>query len=737
MVITTTPHPPSLSTLTPGAFFRQYQLLEQIGVGGQGVVWSALDQSRNSIHAIKFNEVLDTDQAQAEDTKAGLQFERLIRLRHPHILPIQEYGAENDLRFTISPYIPGGTLAQHIKATISFDEFLQHGREIASALDYLHSQGVIHRDIKTSNLLLDMSGHTYLADFGLARIISTSTLAFHTGHGTPPYASPEQIQSKAITPKSDIFSFGILLFEMLTGQLPWNGKKQLGMEQLHSRQEIPDPSEYGINIPSQIAGVLRRLTAADPDVRPNTATEAMRMVYPIFNTSFEPLQDEIQYNDLTSRSKDVEELLKGGLEQWKSTDGRFNLGLTKFALINLEHKQGNTDIFNRFMLSQAMTYGYNDDHWWSIVKDPREKLLVSSILLKKENEVVAARVVGHLVNDTDKHILAKGMSKSMTSSLLTIGIKTNDAVLRQQIFEGVRTLTQPVNTWNDFSLLDPNQFKQLGDLAVEDSEFGDTTAKLIGHIRSSLAVKVILNQSNKERRNIALLLIQKEAESLPSFVKGSVRFKLSMEWVLQRLIEQPINLIGAYVMSFLGAALGIGLQSYLTYNLPDFFDIERITVSMEQGLIVGSIFGLGIFLARVIIERFQSSSALLRTIFGTITGAIGMNIALLIFHILFVKTVPQGFLITTGCMMIALTFSIGGFFRSRLLKMILSSASILLAIVGTWWIHISFAASNVELTPILRYDYDWTLIQIVPIALGIALLIGIFGNLINLTIKDD
>lgn len=735
--MTAVPYQSSLSTLTPGSFFRQYQLLEQIGVGGQGVVWSALNKSQNHICAVKFNEISDTDQAKAEDALAEHQFEKLIELRHSHILPFQDYGFENNLRFTTSPYVAGGTLAQKIKAIpLSIDDILRYGMEIASALDYLHSHGVIHRDLKSANILLDLGSHTYLADFGLARIISTSTLAFHTGHGTPPYAPPEQIQSKAITLKSDIFSFGILLFELFTGQLPWNGKKQLGMEQLNSKQELPDPREYSMNLPARIPDVLRRITSADPNLRPQSANEAMKMICYVFDVPFTPLPGEIQVDEQAVRSRDVDILLKEGLDHWKSTDGRFIIGLTKFALIDLKYKKSNTDIFNRFMLSQALTYGYKDEHWWSSVSNPRERLLVSSILLGKENETIASRVIGHLTNDTEIRASAKGLPQSMTSSLLALGMKTNDAILRQQVFEAIRILTRPANTWND-SLLNPDQIKHLGNLALEDSEFGDTTAKLIGHIRSSPAVQVILNHSSEDRKNTALLLVQQEAESLPTFVQGSVRLKLSLEWILQRLIQQPVNLIGGYVLAFLGAALGIGIQVYLTYNLPDFFDIDRITISLERGLIVGSIFGLGIFLAKVITERFPTVNIIPRIIFGTIAGSMGLNIAILIFHILFLNTTPKGFLVTLGCILIALTFSIGGLISSRLIRIFLTSISVFVAIIGTWWFHINFAISSVELTPIFKYANDWPLIQISFTALAVSLAIGIFGNLVSLTIKDE
>lgn len=727
---------PLFHALTSGSLFHQYRLLEQIGVGGEGVVWSALDEAQGQIYAIKFQDVPDLAEAEADNLEDEQQLEGLVKLRHPHILPILEYGFEAPMRFTVSPYLPGGTLTQKMRVgPLTLGEIIQFGTEIASALDYLHSRGIIHRDLKSQNVLLDLRNHCYLSDFGLARLVSTSTVAFHTGHGTPPYASLEQIQSRALTHKSDLYSFGILLYEMFTGQLPWNGKKQLSVEQLNSKQELPDPREFNESLSFVLADVLRRATAADPMARPSSAAEIMSIIQRIFSIPAQGPTVGANTDGWKVSDRDAEQLLKEAFARWTSTDETYNLGLTKFALVHTKRKQLNLDGYQRFMLSQALTYAYYDSQWWRAIRDPRERLAVSAKLLRKHNEGVTGRIVTHLTDDPT--IIPTGLPEAMTAALLETGIHTDNAFLRRQIFEGLQKLTPPKSNWRDPSPLDADQARRLGQFALEDSEFGDTAAELIGHLRSAPAVRLLVNHADDDRKISALLLVQRVAGRLPAFVPGDLRLRLSAETIIRRLIQEPVSLMGAYILAFLSAALGVGLQVYLTYNLPDFLDTARITTSLIQGLIVGAVFGLGIFLTRVVMERFQSSPVVPRLFTATVLGTLVLNTALLILHLLFLSTPLRGLLVTAACGLIALSFAVGGLFRSRLLRMALSSIAVFVAIVGTWWLHTHYAASLMDLTPFFRYDYAWTLTRVALTALAVALPIGIVGNLVNLTVAQE
>jgi hypothetical protein len=233
------------------------------------------------------------------------------------------------------------------------------------------------------------------------------------------------------------------------------------------------------------------------------------------------------------------------------------------------------------------------------------------------------------------------------------------------------------------------------------------------------------------------LEIQQAAGSLPASVGGPLRLRVAAEWILRRLSVQPGAMLGAYALALAGAASGIGFQIYITYRLPDFLDLTRLTSSIEQGLIIGSIFGLGLFLSRLIVERFQESPALARLLAGALAGTLVINTALLFFHMLFLNTPPSGILITLGCTLIAAGHAVGGLIRPRAVRMLISTAGAFLAIAGTWWVHAAFAATPLALTPMFRYEYTWPLTQAGLAALAVSLPMGIFTNLVRLEAIED
>jgi serine/threonine protein kinase len=730
-----------LSQLRPGFQFRQYHLIEQIGLGGQGVVWSAEDRRRKCIVAIKFNEVFESEQQQADDKMFERHAEKLLSVRHAPILPGYDHGLEGQVRYQVSPYVAGGSLFERVKrGPLPLEDALRFAVEVASALDCLHAQGIIHRDLKPSNVLLNLRHHTYLADFGLARAVSNTTQDMHTGRGTPPYAPPEQQKRAKITPQSDLYSFGIMLFEIFTGQLPWNGDRILGIQQLYSNSELPDPCELNRHLPPRLKDVLRRVTSAESSDRPASAGEVMKMVHSTFDIDDPFIPHGTGNSADEDHDPDAGILLDQSLSRWMIDDGKSGLDLTQFALVHLDHTARGQNVtpreIGRFMLFHALMYGYHDEFWWQQIADPPERLLISSALLGGQNEVIAIRVLDRLVHDPDASAGLSGRSEKIVSSFLEMAARSTNPVLAGKLLSGLRHLIPPAPAWNDDTLL-PAQSRLLGELALKDSALGDQAAYLIGHLRSVQTVDFLLQHAGQSRLVPALLDVQEAAESLPSIVRGGLRTRVMFEWIIQRLTLQPGRLMTAYALALLGATLGVGAQVYLTYRLPQFMDLARISSSLEQGLIVGSIFSLGILMTRVIVERFSRANTLLRVLIATLTGAAMMNVALFIFHVLFINTPPSGPLITLGCLLIAFTYAAGGLFPRRWIGVLLSVGGIFPAIVGSWWVHASIANSVTEWTPLFRYEYGWSAAQISLTAMIAALCMGVLPNLMRLTSPQD
>jgi serine/threonine protein kinase len=730
-----------LSELHPGYQFLQYQLLEQIGYGGQGFVWSALDSAQNRIVAIKFNEVDDPEQRQESETQYKRQAGQLLRLTHPNILPLYDFGSILPVRYLVTPYVTGGSLQDRlVSGPLSKEEILSFSIRIASALDYLHAQGIIHRDLKPSNILMDFGDRLYVADFGLARMVAETTQALHTGHGTPPYAPPEQHTMRELTYKSDIFGFGVMLFQMLTRQLPWNGEKSLGLQQLYSKEEIPDPCEIIPDLPPRIHQTLRVMTSANPDSRPATAMDAVRMLHGAFGV---PMPAEpVETSRPAESNLDAGAMLKKSMSGWDSDGATIRLSLTKFAVLDLEQKhagdESDADIgVPVFMLQNALTYGYNDDYWWTKVTNPKERLVLTSQLLGKENAVINERIVRHLVKDEQIRALKARLPEKLILTLLETAYRTSDLELKAMIFDTLKDLSPAARQWRE-SALGKTPDMALAALALEPPPVGDKAADLIGHLRSQQAVESIVNGPRGERRSTALLAVQQSAGNLPISVPRRVRLEVTGEWIARKFIDQPLVLLMVYGWIVLGAALSIGLQVYLTLRLMKIMDFDRLLISLERGILLGVLFGLGILIVRIIVERFPGSNAIIRVGIAALLGGLLLNVAKFIFDVLILKTVPQGILlISAGSLLIALGYALSGLVRLRLVKALITMAAVFTALAGTWWGHLMLSRTGITMTPLFVYDYLWTSSQVLITMLIVALPMSIISNLGDLSPKKD
>ena len=265
-----------MNKLQPGQMLGSYRIIEQIGEGGMATVYKAYQSSMDRNVAIK---VLPRQLAESEEFFKRFQQEARIvaKLEHPYILPVFDYGEENGIAYFVMRYLEAGTLKDKMNAgQLSLDEIDHIFTQLTDALGYAHNHGVVHRDLKPANVLVDLSGNLFLTDFGVAKVLEsasprlTQTAAIM---GTPAYISPEQVASLPVDGRSDIYSLGVILYEMVTGRVPFVADTPLAVILKHLNDPLPPPSVVKPDISPVIEQVIVKALAKDPDDRFDTTVD--------------------------------------------------------------------------------------------------------------------------------------------------------------------------------------------------------------------------------------------------------------------------------------------------------------------------------------------------------------------------------------------------------------------------------------------------------------------------------
>ncbi|MDW8277445.1 MAG: protein kinase [Anaerolineales bacterium] len=263
-----------------GRQFGPYQIVAPLGEGGMAAVYKAYQPSMERYVALK---VLPRQMAQSEEFLARFRREArlLAQLQHPHILPVFDYGEADGYTYIVMPFVQSGTLAHLLKARrLTYPEIRRIIVQIADALGYAHARGMIHRDVKPSNVLLDERGNCLLTDFGLARMAEPTSMLTSSGAimGTPAYMSPEQGAGGTVDNRSDIYSLGVILYEMVTGRVPYSAETPIAVVFKHIQDPLPPARNFAPDLPDALELVLLKSLAKRPEDRYQTTDEFVHAI---------------------------------------------------------------------------------------------------------------------------------------------------------------------------------------------------------------------------------------------------------------------------------------------------------------------------------------------------------------------------------------------------------------------------------------------------------------------------
>jgi serine/threonine-protein kinase len=264
----------------PGDSVGPFRLEELLGEGAMGLVYRAVREDGDETVALKvLKRALSRDSIYRQRFLREAEVARQVE--HRHLVPVVEAGEDEGVHYLAMQYVEGGSLDERIEATgpLPLLESVRIAAEVAAGMDALHREGLVHRDVKPSNIMLDPDGHAALTDFGLARGPAFTVLT-KPGQvmGTLDYIAPELISGSPATPASDVYSLGCVAYECLTGEAPFAGLRIFEIAVAHVEQEPRNPCEVRGDLPADVGWAVLSALAKRPEQRPTTARAYARML---------------------------------------------------------------------------------------------------------------------------------------------------------------------------------------------------------------------------------------------------------------------------------------------------------------------------------------------------------------------------------------------------------------------------------------------------------------------------
>jgi Protein kinase domain len=685
--------------MEPGHRIENYVVIEKIGQGGQAAVWSAYDERLRRTVAIK---TIDLGSFNAGDSASGTapagvssltnpdrfreEAQIIAALEHPNILPIYAFGQEGETLYIVMRYMAAGSLKDLLrKQPLDLATVVQLMEPLASALDLAHQNQIIHRDLKSANVLLDAHQHPYLADFGLSMTVGDKNSM--AGVGTLAYMSPEQMLGDPLDHRSDLYSFGILLYELLTGHLPIAEGQSWNLQQAINNLPLPVPDD----MPPAVTSVLTRATALQPGDRYNSAAEIVADLRgALAGARTEPKPEVPVITDPAILAlMEAQELFNRAQERWSDGAGRFRLEAGDFKYIDSFYGAPENwaivldGIARRLMLRAALEHGHNLDYWWAQLEDLADRRAVTLQALTSDLGPARLRAMERLttIDDSDP--------PAIPIRVANVIHEEPDAAVRRA---GVALLEQrasPATAWRETAFSEYID-GAVAELAAHDPNpaVAEAAARACARLHSSLAVLQLARQaaSGDDGALHALTYVRDELPALPGGVPAAVRQRVFLALSRRQFFADPLGLVGRYAGGVLGFGFGLGVIVFALFNDSGLFIAQRILNGLAVGALFGLLAGAGLLAATEPAARLRAWTRPARIVLSWILGTLLIAFTFAVFRRLFYGNDPEAQWVLIVSFVFVAGFAISsGLTRRPSIRSLAGAASVLVAVYLVSW----------------------------------------------------